>query len=224
MSLILAVIGYGAAFIFLKTVLLSILIGTAGLLLPWGYLYIKKRIRMKKFERQLPEALDLVARSLRAGISFSGALQHITENFDDPLGTEFAETLYQINYGYSVEDALKNMTKRVECKDLQFFVISVVLQGETGGNLAEISESISRVIRERFKFRDKVAALTAEGKLTAIILGCLPFFIIAALFVLNPNYLTPLFSEPAGQLISLIALLIMGFGVFVITRIIDLDI
>ena len=95
-SLILALVGYGAVNIFFKTFFLSLLIGTAGLLLPWGYLSVKKRIRLKKFERQLPEALDLIARSLRSGLSFSGALQHITENFDDPMGTEFSETLSRL--------------------------------------------------------------------------------------------------------------------------------
>jgi tight adherence protein B len=223
-SFILALVGYGACSIFLKMFFLSLLIGTAGFLLPWGYLYLKKRARMKKFERQLPEALELVARSLRAGVSFSGALQHITENFDDPMGTEFGEALFQINYGYSVVDALKNMTGRVECPDLRFFIVSVVLQGETGGNLAEIAESIARVIRERFKFRDKVSALTAEGKLTAVVLGCLPFFVIAALALVNPGYLTPLYTEPVGRLISCIALGMMGIGAFIITQIIDIEI
>jgi tight adherence protein B len=203
---------------------LSLLIGTAGLLLPWGYLFAKKRARMKKFERQLPEALDLVARSLRAGVSFTGTLQHIRENFDDPLGPEFGQTLFQINYGYTIVDALKNMTSRVDCPDLSFFIVSVVLQGETGGNLAEISESIARVIRERFKFRDKVSSLTAEGKLTAIVLGCLPFGIIGALSVVNPGYLTPLYTDPVGILFSCVALALMGLGVFVIMRIIDIDV
>lgn len=223
-SLILALTGYGAVNIFFEMFFLSILIGTAGLLLPWGYLYVKKRIRMKKFESQLPEALDLIARSLRAGLSFPGALQHITESFDDPMGTEFSETLFQVNYGYSVEEALKNMSRRVECPDLKFFIIAVILQGETGGNLAEISESIARVIRQRFVFKDKVSALTAEGRLTAIVLGCLPFFVIGALLVVSPGYLTPLYTEPAGKLISGAALVMMGLGTFFITRIIDIDI
>ncbi len=222
-SLILALAGYGACNIFLEMFSLSLLIGTAGLLLPWVYLYAKKRTRMKKFERQLPEALGLVARSLRSGVSFTGALQHITENFDDPLGTEFGQTLSQINYGYSVVDALKNMTGRDYCPDLKFFVVAVTLQGETGGNLAEISESIARVIRERFKFRDKVRALTGEGRLTAIVLGCLPFFVIGALALVNPGYLTPLYTEPVGKLISGIALAMMGLGAFVIIRIIDIE-
>jgi tight adherence protein B len=223
-SLILALAGFAIFNIFLGMFLLSLLIGITGLLLPWGYLYAKKRTRMKKFERQLPEALELVARSLRAGVSFSGALQQITDNFDDPMATEFGQALFQINYGYSVVDALKNMTGRVDCPDLKFFVVSVVLQGETGGNLAEISESISRVIRQRFQFKDKVSALTAEGRLTAIVLGCLPFGVIVALSLLNPGYLTPLYTEPFGQLLSAIALVLMGIGAFVITRIIDIDI
>jgi tight adherence protein B len=222
-SLILALVGYGWGYIFLKMFFLGFLIGIAGLLLPWGYLYAKKRSRMKKFERQLPEALELIARSLRAGVSFTGSLQHITENFDDPLGIEFAETLNQINYGYSVLDALKNLTKRVDCPDLKFFVVAVILQGETGGNLAEIAESIGRVIRERFKFRDKVSSLTAEGRLTAIVLGCLPFCVIGVMLFLNPGYLTPLYTDPVGKLISYLALGMMGLGVFVIMQIIDID-
>ena len=147
---------------------------------------------MKKFERQFPEALDLMARSLRAGHAFSGGLQMVAQEFDDPMGAEFLRVMNEINYGSPVDQALKNLTHRIDVKDLTFFTVSVIMQRETGGNLAAILESIARLVRERFKLQGKIRALSAEGKLSAIILLALPFFVALALSIINPTYLTGL--------------------------------
>src|SRR5208283_1574049 len=131
-----------------------------------AYILFKKKQRMKKFETQLPEALELVARTLRAGQAFSGGLGIVSEEFDDPIGTEFERTLDEINFGVSVGEALKNLTLRVDCPDLRFFVVSVSIQRESGGNLSEIIENIAHIVRERFKLMGKIRVLAAEGKMS----------------------------------------------------------
>ena len=201
-------------------VLLAIGIGT----FPFIYLYIKKNRRMRKFQAQLPEALDLMARSLRAGHAFSTGMKLAAEEFEDPLGPEFSVTLDEINFGLGVPDALTNFVHRVECQDLNFFVVAVILQRETGGNLAEIMENIAHLIRERFKLYGKIRTLAAEGKLSMWVLLALPFFIIGALFVVNPEYIKILFIEPAGRIMCGIALFMMFIGYLVMRRMVNIEV
>ena len=179
---------------------------------------------MRKFERQLPDALDLVARSLRAGHAFSGGLQMVADEFDDPLGTEFQRTVAQINLGVSIEQALKNLADRVDCPDLKFFAVSVIIQRESGGNLAEILESISSLIRERFRLRGKIRTLTAEGKLSAGILVGIPFFVAFALSFMNPDYVRVLSTDPTGKILVAVALIMMGIGIAWMKKMITLKV
>ena len=179
---------------------------------------------MKKFQAQLPEALDLMARSLRAGHAFSTGMKLAADEFDDPLGTEFNITLDEINFGLGVPEALKNLVNRVDCQDLNFFVVAVILQRETGGNLAEIMENIAHLIRERFKLYGKVKTLAAEGKLSMIILIALPFCIIGALLFVNPKYIMTLFTEYAGRIMIAGALFMMVIGAFVMSRIVKIEV
>ena len=188
--------------------------------LPVLNLRMKKKKRMDKFMNQLPEALDLIARSLRAGHAFTSGMKMTAEQFDDPLGPEFDETLDEINFGVSVYDALKNLTQRVDCPDLKFFVVSVNLQRETGGNLAEIIENIATLIRERFKFFGKVRTLSAEGKLSAYILIGLPFCVMILLSFVNPEYIQTLFTEPEGRTALYVAGGMMLAGIVMIRKMI----
>ena len=217
-------IGYLAGWIFLKTAWQAVLIGFGTAILPYLHLQMKKKERMAKFEKQLPEALDLIARALKAGHAFTSGMKLVAEEFKDPLGPEFDETLDEINFGLSVDDALKNLIKRVECMDLKFFVVSVILQRETGGNLAEIIENLAHLIRERFKFRGKVRILSAEGKLSAGILVAIPFLLFVALLIINPNYMGTLINDPMGRNISTISVIMMVVGIYLIRRIIDIDV
>jgi tight adherence protein B len=198
------------------------LIGVAAGATPFLYLSIKKTQRVRKFERQLPDALDLMARSLKAGHAFSGGLQMVAEEFDDPVGTEFMRVMNEINYGAPVDQALKSMAQRVDVPDLKFFTVSVIIQRESGGNLAEILESIARLIRERFKLLGKIKALSAEGKLSGIILVALPFLVVLALSILNPKYLPVLVEDPAGRVMVITALCMMAFGIFLIRKLIQI--
>ena len=148
---------------------------------------------MKKFERQLPDALDLLARGLRAGHAFPTGLQQVAKEMPDPLGTEFFETFREFNHGLDLNTALLNLCDRIDLRDLAFFTTAVLIQRETGGNLTEILEKISILIRERFKLTEQVKALTAEGRLSGVILLVLPPLLSGMLMVFNPKYESQLF-------------------------------
>jgi tight adherence protein B len=179
---------------------------------------------VEKFKRQLPDGMDLIARALKAGHAFTGGMSLAADEFDDPLGPEFAETLDEINYGVSVGDALKNLAARVDCGEIRYFVVGVILQRETGGNLAELMETLATLIRERFKFDGKVKTLAAEGKLSAIILILLPIGIFGYLWLTNPNFLAPLITEPAGKFMILGAIVMMIMGALVMKKMVDIKV
>ena len=203
---------------------LALLPAVAGSTLPFLYLKSTKDKRAHQFEVQLPDALDLIARALRAGHAFTTGLKLAAEEFRDPLGPLFGETITEINYGVSVNDALKDLTERIDCADLKFFVVAVILQRETGGNLADIIENIGSIIRERFKLRGKIRALAAEGKISAIILSVLPFFIVGWLVLLSPDWIGLLWSHASGRLTAGGALLLMLTGIYVMKRMINIRI
>ena len=191
---------------------------------PFFYLTLKKNKRMRKFESQLPEALDLVARALKAGHAFSGGLFLVAQEFDDPIGPEFAKTLDEINFGIGIPEAMKGLMNRIDCPDLRFFVVSVILQRETGGNLAEILENIGRLIRDRFKLMDRVKTLSAEGKLSAIILISLPFVVAFALAFISPFHINFLLFDPTGKFLILWIIINMILGVLVMRKIIRIKV
>ncbi|RKT99393.1 pilus assembly protein TadB [Burkholderia sp. Nafp2/4-1b] len=176
--------------------------------------------RLLKLERQLPDVCDMIARALRSGHSFTSALGMVGEEFPDPMGGEFRITFDEINYGVSLHDALVNFATRVPAQDLRYFVIAVLIQRETGGNLAELLDSIAALVRERFKLFDKVRVLSAEGRLSAWILGLLPFGTAAMMAVLNREFLSVLWQDPAGIKMVGAMLTSMFFGVLWIRRII----
>lgn len=182
-------------------------------LLPTLILRRKRTKRVLQLERQLPDAADLIARALRAGHSFPAALGMVGEELPEPLGGEFALVFDEINYGVSMNDALLNMVSRVPVDDLRYFVIAVLIQREAGGNLAEILGSIAGIIRERLKLLGKVRVLSAEGRLSAWVLGVLPFAILGLLSVLNPGYISVFWKDPAGPQIAGVAITMMMFGI-----------
>jgi tight adherence protein B len=218
LSLCLAFVGYATGLIVkinqIVIIILAIFLG----IMPFLYLYSKKQKRMKRFQEQLPDALELIARALKAGHAFSGGLKMVGDEFSDPIGTEFGKTLDEINFGIDVNEALKNLTKRVDCTDLQFFVVSVIIQRETGGNLAEILEKIGHLIRERFKFYGRVRALAAQGKFSAIILVALPPLLALYLLTVTPEYIKLLVEDPLGIRMVVCALILTIVGVFVMKR------
>jgi tight adherence protein B len=224
LSLALGLTGYLIFFILTKTPVFSFLLGLGAASLPLLSLRSEKKKRMAKFEKQLPEGLGLIARALRAGHAFTSGMKLASEEFGDPLGPEFEETLEEINFGVSVPEALKNLAHRVDCPDLKFFVVSVILQRETGGNLAEIIENLAHLIRERFKFRGKVKVLSAEGRLSAVILVVIPFLLFGTIFLLNRQFLKPLITDPLGRVIMALAIFLMFAGILVIRRITKVEV
>ena len=204
----------------------NLLLGLLFLLLlggmPTVYIHLKKKERMAKFEKQLPDSMDLIARSLRAGLAFSAGLKLVSDEFGDPVGTEFGKTVSEINFGIPTDEALKDLALRVDCLDLRFFVISIILQKETGGNLAEILESSARLIRERFKFIGKVKALTAEGRMSTWVLVGLPIFLSAVFYIINPAYIMTLKDEPAGVVMVVWSVIMMIIGVTILRKMVQL--
>jgi tight adherence protein B len=224
LSLVLAGIGFIIGLWMISSYLAAALFAAVLGALPFIYILSKKRRRMQKFERQLPEALDLIARSLKAGHAFTGGLKMVADEMDDPIGTEFDKTLAEINFGIDVQAALKNFARRVDCPDIRFFVISVILQRETGGNLAEILENIAYLIRERFKLHGRIRVLSAEGKFSALVLVALPFVIIFALSFLNPDYLRILITDPIGKFMVAFAAAMMVLGILVMKKMVAIKV
>jgi tight adherence protein B len=224
LAAVLALTGYLAGSLLTINRVIPLIFAASLIVIPFLYVIRKKKKRMDKFQKQLPEGLELIARSLRAGHAFTSGMKLAADEFDDPLGPEFTETLDQINFGVSVSDALKNLAGRVDCPDLRYFVVAVILQRETGGNLAEIIESIGYIIRERFKLKGKIRILAAEGKLSAIILVAIPFFVIIALRFTSPEYINALFFEPAGRIMGAVALVMMVMGIFVMKKVINIKV
>ncbi|AOJ77215.1 type II secretion system F family protein [Burkholderia ubonensis] len=188
--------------------------------IPTLYVTRHRRRRMRKLERQLPDVCDMIARALRSGHAFTSAIGMVSDEFSDPMGGEFRITFDEINYGVSLHDALMNLANRVPVRDLRYFVIAVLIQRETGGNLAELLDSIAALIRERFKLFDKIRVLSAEGRMSAWVLGLLPFATAGAMMVLNPEFLAVLWQDSAGIKMVATTLVSMAFGVLWMRRII----
>lgn len=224
LSLVLFFIGFLGGQFMARGLFLSFLAGVGMGMLPFYYVRRKKQKRMLRFQGQLPEALDLIARSLKAGHAFAGGLRIVADEMNDPAGTEFGTTLDEVNFGVDVREALKNLSLRMDCEDLKYFVVAVIIQRETGGNLTEILENISYLIRERFKLQGKINGLTAEGRLSAIILIVLPFFLAFAIYFLNPSYMAPLSDDSMGRILVASALFMMVSGILVIRKIIRIKV
>ncbi|MCJ2164430.1 MULTISPECIES: type II secretion system F family protein [unclassified Pseudodesulfovibrio] len=192
--------------------------------IPLWRLQSMKRKRMDQFQKQLPEALDLMARALKAGHTFGGGMRMVANEFDAPIGPEFGKTLDEINYGMNVDRALANLQKRVDCPDLKFFVVSVNIQRETGGNLAEIIAKIASLVRERFALFGKIKILSAEGRISAYILVALPFVLGGILYAVNPDYVSLLWTRELGQNMTWGAVISMVFGSIIISRIIKIKV
>jgi tight adherence protein B len=191
--------------------------GKAVLLASIGFLPVinVNRLKTKRrtaFEKQFPDALDLLIRALRAGHSLSSGLAMVGEELPDPIGTEFGHTADQIRLGKSMQAALGDLAYRVESEDLPFFVTAVAIQQETGSNLAEVLENLASVMRERFKIFAKVRALTAMGRGSANLLAAFPVVAVVGLYMANSDYIAPLWEEPAGVRLAMIAVAMVVIG------------
>jgi len=221
-TLLLALIGLLIGGLLSMPVIIAIAMGIAFGLLPLLYVTRAKHKRMLLIEQQLPDALDLMARAMLAGHAFTSGLKMVAEETSDPVAGEFSIVFDEINYGISVPDALVNLATRVPSTDLRYFVISVMIQRETGGNLAELLNNISMLIRARLKLLGTVRVLSAEGRLSARILTILPFALAGVIYLINRDFLSVLWTDPAGPKIVAGALVVMALGIFWMWRIIKI--
>jgi tight adherence protein B len=192
--------------------------------LPFIWLWNKRRVRLNKFASQLPDALELLARALRAGQSLQAGMHVVGEEMPTPISDEFSRVYEEQNLGISVEDSLKNICERVPNLDLRFFVTSVGIQRTTGGDLAEILDKIGYVIRERWKILGQVKALTGEGRLSGVVLLALPFALFGYMLVTKPDYIEPLWTDPLGVKMSVIAIVAQILGALVIRKIVNIKV
>jgi tight adherence protein B len=202
---------------YLISLALAIVLG----LVPFLMVSIKKKTRNTMIERQMPDVMELLARSLRAGHTLPSAMELASNETPHPLGTELRLAYEEQRLGISLADALKHMIARVDCRDLQYFVTAVLIQTETGGNLAEIMEKIGFLIRDRLRVKGKIRGLTAEGKLSACILGGLPFAMFLILYVIHKTYVMTLFVDPAGQKLLVAGIVSLTLGILSMKRIIQ---
>ena len=195
-----------------------------GFLMPYSYASMKRQKRFNKFDELFPEAIDTLARAVRAGHAFTTALEMITNEISEPVAGEFRQLYEEQKYGMPVRDALLNLTERMPSVDVKFFVTAVMLQRETGGNLAEILDNLSYVIRERFKIQRQVRVYTAQGRLTMALLMGMPPVIVVTMMALNPAFIRPLFSDPIGHALLVGGITLQTVGYFVIRKIIRIQV
>jgi len=195
-----------------------------GFLVPYAYASHRRTKRFQKFEEKFPEAIDTLARAVRAGHAFTTALEMIANEVSEPVAGEFRQLYEEQKFGLPVRDALLNLADRVPLVDVKFFVTAVMLQRETGGNLAEILDNLSYVIRERFKILRQVRVHTAQGRLTMVLLMALTPTVVAIMFLLNPGFIMPLFKDPIGHILIVAGITLQTFGYFVIRRIITIQV
>lgn len=195
-----------------------------GSFLPYSYTSYRRSRRFQKFEELFPEAIDTLARAVRAGHAFTTAMELISNEISEPVATEFRKLFEEQKFGLPVRDALLNLTERMPLVDVKFFVTAVMLQRETGGNLAEILDNLSYVIRERFKIMRQVRVYTAQGRLTMMLLMGLPPIIVVVMLIMNPAFIKPLFDDPIGHTLLVAGITMQTIGYFVIRRIIQIQV
>ncbi|QEZ45829.1 type II secretion system F family protein [Cupriavidus oxalaticus] len=199
---------------------LMLAIAAVAGILPVLHVMSLRARRIKQLEAQLPDAVDMISRALRAGHSFSGALGMVGQEMKAPIGPEFRTTFEEINYGVALDEAMTNLAIRVPVGDLRYFVIAVLIQRESGGNLAEILDTIGTMVRERLKLFDKIRVLSAEGRMSAWVLGLLPFGTAGMIMVVNPDFMKVLWQDPLGLRMVGGALVSMILGVLWMRKII----
>ena len=198
--------------------------GCAVVILPIMWLAARRRRRLSKLTAQLPDVFDMMSQALRAGHSLAGAVQLIYEQMPPPIANEFAQVYHEQNLGIQIEDALKSMANRVASLDVRFFVNAVMIQRQTGGDLAEVLDNISGVIRERIELAGMVRGLTAEGRLSGWVLFALPSLVFTATWFLNPEYVSVLFEDPRGQLMLIVAGGMQLMGIAMIRWIVNIKV
>jgi tight adherence protein B len=219
-----AIAGAAVALYFGMTFILTVIAAAIMGALPIAYVFNARAKRMVKVEQQLPDALDLIGRALRAGHAFPTAVKMVSDELSDPIGGEFRTLFDEVNYGVSMHTALLNLAARIPVTDLRYFVIAVLIQRESGGNLAELLDNIAAIIRARLKLFGQIRVLSAEGRLSAWILTLLPIGVALVMNLVNPGYISVLWKDPMGVRLITGAVLLMIFGIFWMWRIVKIHV
>ncbi|HET9481598.1 MAG TPA: type II secretion system F family protein [Candidatus Polarisedimenticolia bacterium] len=212
------------ALIFTRIPYIAVAFAAFAATLPYMYVRRRKTKRLRAFEENFPESIDLLGRAIRAGHAFSTGLQLVAEEAPQPIGMEFRRVFEEQKFGLSLEDSLLALADRIELLDMRIFVTAVLIQREVGGNLAEILDKISYTIRERFTIERQVRVYTAQGRFTGYLLAALPFGVGFLIFMLNREYMTILWERPVGRLLMAVALVLQVIGFFIIRKIINIKI
>ena len=213
-----------AAFMFTHLWWASLIAFFVGLGIQPMLLKRKRSARIYRFEEHFPEALDLLSRAVRAGHAFSAGMKMVADELDDPVGPEFRKSFDEQNYGLPLKESLNGLAERIPLLDVKFFATAVLIQRETGGNLAEILDNLAGVVRERFKIRRQVRVHTAHGRFTGYVLMALPAFLAVALMFINPEHMNLLFEERVGQLMILACIVMQGIGFIWIKQIVKIEV
>jgi tight adherence protein B len=223
-SLASAVVVAVAAFLRTDSVLFSLLLGAAASAGPCLYILYKRSQRFARFEQALPQALDLMVSALRAGHSFVSAIESVAKEIPDPAGVEFRKCFDEQNFGLEMRDSMLNLAARIPIHDVHIIVTAILIQKESGGNLAEILENVAHIIRERFRLKRQVRVYTAQGRLTGFILTVLPVVLGAALYLVNPEHMSILWHNPVGVKLIYTAVVMTLIGGLIIRKIVNIRI
>jgi len=204
--------------------IMALCFGFMALAVPFGVIAVQRARRLAQFEEHFPESLDLIGRAVRAGHAFTTGLEMVSKESSEPVSGEFRATFEEQNFGLPLRDALLNMADRVPLMDVRFFVTALLVQKETGGNLAELLDELSRLIRERFRIYREVKVRTAQGRLTAAVLIALPFVMLVVMQFLNPDYVKVLWNDPIGPIMLGGAAGMQVIGSLVIWKIVHIEV
>jgi len=202
---------------------LAVILVVIGFIIPQAYLKHKQNARLQAFNLQLGDALVIMANALRAGFGFHQTMETVRKEMPPPIAAEFAWTLREMNLGFSYEEALTNLSKRVGSEDLDIVVSGIIIQRKVGGNLAEVLDNISATIRERVRIKREIRVLTAQGRLSGLIIGILPLVLVFAMLVINPGYFNVMLREPAGVAVLAAGGVLEVLGIIIIRRLTDID-
>ncbi len=224
LSVVMAVVAALLVWVMTRSVAITAISLVISGALPFMRIFGDRTKRIEKFEEQLPDAIDMVKRALRAGHPFTGAIKLVSEEMDDPVAAEFGTTFSDINYGNDARRAMIGLLQRVPSVTVMALVTSILVQRETGGNLAEILDQISTVVRGRFKLQRKVKTLSAEGRMSAWILALVPLVLFAVIWVSSPDYLPMLLEEEAGKKMVIYGVVSGVIGIFWVRRVIRIEV
>ena len=198
-------------------------LAAVGAFLPILFVKIKKGRRIKNFESQLGDTLIMMCNGLRSGFSFQQAMENVANDMPAPIGIEFGRVCNEIRYGATMEEALSNMVDRVKSPDLMLVVSAVLIQRTTGGNLSEILTTISQTIRDRIKIKGEISSITAQGRMSDMIIGALPICIAVVLMVINPDYMSTFFTTSTGKIMLAVSVVMEILGFFAIRKVVTIE-